>query len=163
DGWLTAVRDPEFAAKLERLQARRAEAAGRPLVLALGSSRMAFGLDAASLSGDGDGQGALVFNFALLGGGPLLNLVVLQRLLAADRLQAGMRAQWPPGAPPAGVRTADNGFDGHGWFACYARPSAAQRQLWLTRAHMRCAGACPDPHLAREPAAALEALLILCR
>src|SRR5262245_8761291 len=41
DCWLGAVRDPEFAGKLERLQARLAEAPGRPLVLMLGSSRTA--------------------------------------------------------------------------------------------------------------------------
>src|SRR5438132_46156 len=37
--WLPAARDPEYAAKVERLRARRAEAPGRPLVLVLGSSR----------------------------------------------------------------------------------------------------------------------------
>src|SRR5262245_2698640 len=33
--WLADVRDPEFAAKVARLQARRAEAPDRPLVLML--------------------------------------------------------------------------------------------------------------------------------
>jgi hypothetical protein len=80
DGWLEGVRDPEYAAKLQRLQARMRESPGRPLVLALGSSRTAFGLDARGLSERPGGQ-ALVFNFAQMGGGPLLHQVVLRRLL----------------------------------------------------------------------------------
>jgi hypothetical protein len=82
DGWLTDVRDPEFAGKLACLRACRAEAPGQPLVVALGSSRTAFGLVARMLSAD-PGTGGLVFNFGLMGGGPVLELVTLRRLLNA--------------------------------------------------------------------------------
>src|SRR3954470_25044113 len=67
---LPGVRDPEFEGRLERLKARRAEAPGRPLVLVLGSSRTAFGLDARRLSAAERPHGPLVFNFGILGGGP---------------------------------------------------------------------------------------------
>jgi hypothetical protein len=76
---LAPVRDPEVESKLARLCVRRAEAPGRPLVVVLGSSRTAYGLDAASLSRD---SGALVFNFGIMGSGPLMHLVNLRRLLA---------------------------------------------------------------------------------
>ena len=44
EGWLDGVRDPEFSAKLKRLQARRAQAPDAPLIVALGSSRTKLGL-----------------------------------------------------------------------------------------------------------------------
>jgi hypothetical protein len=80
--WLAAVRDPEFAAKLDRLQARRAGAPGRPLVLMLGSSRTKLALQAGRLGTAAEGPPALVFNFGLSGSGPMLELVCLRRLLA---------------------------------------------------------------------------------
>jgi hypothetical protein len=82
DGWLGAVRDPEFASKLERLKARLAEAPGRPLVLMLGSSRTAYGADARTLSASAGESAPLVFNFGLMGGGPLLQTIAFRRLLA---------------------------------------------------------------------------------
>lgn len=83
DGYLPQVRDPEYTIKLTRLRVRRAEAPDRPLVLILGSSRTAFGLDARRLSASADGASALVFNFGQMGAGPLLNLTILRRLLDA--------------------------------------------------------------------------------
>jgi hypothetical protein len=78
--YLAPLRDPEVESKLRRLCARRAEAPGRPLVVILGSSRTAYGLDAARLSRD---SGATVFNFGIMGSGPLMDLVTLRRLLDA--------------------------------------------------------------------------------
>lgn len=80
--WL-AVRDPEFVLLRDRLAARRAEAPGRPLVLALGSSRTEMALRAGRLNGAGAGS-PLVFNFAIPGGGPMMQQVALRRLLAED-------------------------------------------------------------------------------
>jgi hypothetical protein len=81
DCWLDAVRDPEFAYKLQRLQALRAEAPDRPLVLVLGTSRTNLGLHADLLSkSDRD---PLVFNFGIAGAGPLTQAVTLRRLLDA--------------------------------------------------------------------------------
>ncbi len=75
---LAPCRDPEVEAKLSRLCARREEEPGRPLVVVLGSSRTAYGLDAASLSRNAH---ALVFNFGIMGSAPLMHLVNLRRLL----------------------------------------------------------------------------------
>ncbi len=77
--------DPTWEFRLARLHDRIAEAPGRPLVLALGSSRVANGFSPANL---GDG-GPVVFNFATLGGGPVRQLLSLRRLLAH-----GIRPDW---------------------------------------------------------------------
>ncbi|MCI0456413.1 MAG: hypothetical protein L0Z62_05475 [Gemmataceae bacterium] len=82
EGWLPQVCDPEHAGKLERLRASRAAAPDRPLVLILGSSRAAFGFEAQYLSAPSPGAHPFAFNFALMGSGPLLELVTLRRLLA---------------------------------------------------------------------------------
>src|SRR5262245_42128245 len=73
-----AVRDPEFGTRERLLRDRLAEAAGRPLVLALGSSRTLMGLDARRLSeapADGGGRAPLVFTFGVGGSGPLMQAV----------------------------------------------------------------------------------------
>ncbi len=77
---LPAVRDPEFDAKRARLQRQRSSHPGRPLVVVLGSSRTAHGLDAGRLSSPEKG-GPVVFNMALAGSGALLQSVSLRRLL----------------------------------------------------------------------------------
>jgi hypothetical protein len=70
-------RDPDYALKEQRLRALLPCPAGRPLVVALGSSRTLLGLAAGRI------RPALVFNFGLTGAGPLLERLVLTRLLAA--------------------------------------------------------------------------------
>ena len=82
DCWPSRVRDPEYATKLQHLKALLAKDPQRPLVIMLGSSRTAFGLAGASLSASGSEPGPTVFNFGLLGGGPLLETVAFRRLLA---------------------------------------------------------------------------------
>jgi hypothetical protein len=77
------ARDPEFAAKFERLQARLQEHPGQPLILMLGSSRTLLMLDAGSLHVNWDGTPAQVFNFGIKGSGPLLEFLCLERLLKA--------------------------------------------------------------------------------
>src|SRR5207248_1044291 len=78
--WLPQARDPDYAAKVERLRARRAEAPDRPLVLVLGSSRVQLGLRGGPVYADG--RTALVFNFGLSGAGPYLEALCLRRLFA---------------------------------------------------------------------------------
>lgn len=97
--------DPEYTVRLRDLRQRMAEAPGRPLALLLGSSRMAFGLQPESATQ----QAALgvrtpvLFNFALLGAGPVRERLVLHRLL-----ESGIRPQWvfievwPPFFPQTG-------------------------------------------------------------
>jgi hypothetical protein len=80
--WWPQVRDPDYAAREQRLRACRNEAPGRPLVVMLGSSRTQLGLQAARLSKAADLPPAVVFNFGMAGSGPVLELVCLRRLLA---------------------------------------------------------------------------------
>lgn len=81
DQWGQPIRDPEYDFLFRQLTARRAEAPGRPVVLALGSSRTQMGLRAGRLSETPEGP--LVFNFAIPGSGPMMQQVVLRRLLDA--------------------------------------------------------------------------------
>ena len=85
------LRDPEFSSVLTGLRSRLAEAPGRPLVLVLGSSRPANSLRPAILTralADTE-PSPVVFNAALLWGGPLHELLVFRRLLAD-----GVRPDW---------------------------------------------------------------------
>jgi len=75
------TRDPEYTAKERRLLERLREEPGRPLVLVMGSSRTAQGVDAEGLNDRSDGP--LVFNFGIPGSGPMMELTCLQRLLSA--------------------------------------------------------------------------------
>src|SRR5262245_54137780 len=81
DRYWRGVRDPEFAVATGLLAARQAEAPGRPLVLALGSSRTEMGLCASLLSAGPADSTPLVFNFGIAGGGPMMEQVCLRRLL----------------------------------------------------------------------------------
>jgi hypothetical protein len=76
----TDFRDPIFTRKRKLLAARHADAPGRPLLLALGSSRLLMGLDTGGVT-RADGR-LLAFNFGDLGAGPMLEQIYLRRLLA---------------------------------------------------------------------------------
>jgi hypothetical protein len=76
------ARDPEFAIKITHLRAQLERAPGQPLVVMLGSSRSALGFRAGDVHETRDGRHVLAYNFALLGGGPFLELLSLRRLLA---------------------------------------------------------------------------------
>ncbi len=82
DRWWTAVRDPEYALLRAGLAGLREAAPGRPLVVALGSSRTEQALRAIQLSQPADGVTPLVYNFGIPGGGPLMQQIALRRLLA---------------------------------------------------------------------------------
>src|SRR5262245_28282782 len=97
--WATPeVRDPEFFRKLARLRARKHERPGAPVVLALGSSRVYTGLRSEVLDDASQSpQGPLLFNGGILGAGPLLQLLTLDRLLrAGERPDAVVMEFWPP-------------------------------------------------------------------
>jgi hypothetical protein len=81
--WWPRLRDPEFTLVADLLAARRAETPGRPLVLALGSSRTSLGVRGSLLSSGGDATAPLVFNFGIPGSGPMMQEVCLRRLLDA--------------------------------------------------------------------------------
>jgi hypothetical protein len=82
--------DPTYQFRLARLRARLAETPGRPLVLVIGSSRVANGFSPSAIDPAGfTGPPPVVFNFATLGAGPVRELLTLRRLLAE-----GIRPDW---------------------------------------------------------------------
>lgn len=83
--------DPEVSLRLRRLPVRLAEMPDRPLALALGSSRFVLGLRPASVmeqTSPKDRQ-AILFNFSMLGVGPVGERLMLHRLL-----HKGIRPKW---------------------------------------------------------------------
>jgi hypothetical protein len=84
DQWAPELRDPEFGQKLARLRALCADFPDRPLLLVLGSSRSDYGVcpDALQHPLASERQNAAVFNFAVMGGGPVTELVLFHELLA---------------------------------------------------------------------------------
>jgi hypothetical protein len=83
ENWQPGLRDPEWAAKLARLQALRGPD-GKALVLMVGSSRTLFGFQPALLDGKKapDHRTVAAFNFGLAGAGPLREWLCLRHLLA---------------------------------------------------------------------------------
>jgi hypothetical protein len=94
------LRDPEYYDRLARVEARRAERPGRPVMVALGSSRVAMGFRPAVLA-DRPGE-AVAVNFGLTGGGPLAAGLTLDRLVRdGARPDAVVVEYWPPYFTPA--------------------------------------------------------------
>ncbi len=88
------IRDPEYGRRLTRAKARQAENTGRPFVVMLGSSRTAMGLRPAIANAD---TGPVVFNFAQVGSGPMMQLMTLRRMLHDGvRPDAVVLEYWPP-------------------------------------------------------------------
>jgi hypothetical protein len=81
------LRDPEYGRKLAYLQVQRHQAPERPLLVFLGSSRTAYGIEAnAALA---DREPPLAYNFGILAGGPVYEMLYFRRLLAE-----GIRPDW---------------------------------------------------------------------
>ena len=80
DRYWPALRHPEYGRKLALLTTEAAARPREPLLLALGTSRTAFGFCPAS---DKSPTAAWQFNFGLTGIGPVQQLLCLHRLLAA--------------------------------------------------------------------------------
>jgi hypothetical protein len=93
EGPLAEIRNPIQTARERQLAARVAEAPGRPLVLAMGSSQTLWGLRARELS---DG-GPLVFNFGIPAYGPVHQYAALAGLLAKGFEPAGIIVEVMPG------------------------------------------------------------------
>jgi Protein of unknown function (DUF1574) len=94
-GGAPEIRDPDFEFKLRRLHHCLATSdSQRPLVLLMGSSRVAMGYRPELLD---QSSGPLYFNYGLCFGGPILNLISLNRLLAEGiRPRAVYLEVWPP-------------------------------------------------------------------
>lgn len=96
-----ALRDPEYGRRVTRLKARTAEHPGRPVVLAVGSSRISMGVRPAAwedVRPDQPGRpDPLLFNMALVGSGPIMELMCLRRVYADGfRPAAVVLEYWPP-------------------------------------------------------------------
>jgi hypothetical protein len=98
--WWVKLRDPEFAARLQHLRRLREDHPEQALILALGSSRVVYGLDPAAMSDQLTWQyrECQVFNFARLGAGPRTSLRTILRVLASGiRPDLIILEYWPPG------------------------------------------------------------------
>lgn len=94
-----ALGDPEFGRKLDGLRTKVAADPDRPLVVMLGSSRVATGFrpDALPLLTTADGRTVAAFNYAQVGTGPQVAHLVLGRMLAAGvRPERVLVEFWPP-------------------------------------------------------------------
>jgi hypothetical protein len=95
------VRDPEYGRRASHLRARLAENPGRPLVLVVGSSRTAMGVCPAAWEearpADPARPDPLIFNAAVLGAGPVMELMALRRAYADGFRPAVVLIEyWPP-------------------------------------------------------------------
>jgi hypothetical protein len=83
--------DPEVSLRLDKLPQRLKEAPGRPLALALGSSRIVLGFRPESVIEQtaSDDPKFVLFNFSMLGVGPVGERMVLHRLV-----RKGIRPKW---------------------------------------------------------------------
>jgi hypothetical protein len=87
------LREPQYGRKLALLKSQLSQVTGRPLVLLLGTSRTAYGVEPDAL-GSADSADPhspdqpFVFNFAIVGGGPIFELLHFRRVL-----EAGIRPQ----------------------------------------------------------------------
>jgi hypothetical protein len=95
------LRDPEYGRRLKQLKARLAEHPGRPLVVAVGSSRMSMGVRPGAWENvrpaNAGRPDPLLFNVSLVGSGPVMELMALRRLYADGiRPAAVVLEYWPP-------------------------------------------------------------------
>ena len=91
------LRDPEYGLRLQSLRERQREDPHRPLTVILGSSRTAQGLRPDVYEQAATDESPLLFNLSQSGGGPLLQLLTLRRLLADGvRPAAAVVEFWPP-------------------------------------------------------------------
>ena len=113
--------DPEYGKRLGLLIERRREQPGRPFVVALGSSRVAIGLHPASLPA-ASSCGPALFNMALVGSGPVMELICFRRLLADGvRPDAVLIEYWPAFLHEAGSYHEAARFDVHRLRPCDER------------------------------------------
>ena len=95
------VRDPEYGRRASSLRDRLAENPDRPLVLVVGSSRTAMGVCPAaweeSRPADPAHPDPLIFYSAILGAGPVMELMALRRVYADGFRPAVVLIEyWPP-------------------------------------------------------------------
>jgi hypothetical protein len=93
------LRDPEYGRRAESLRQRIREHPTRPLVLMLGNSRSAMGVkpEAWEAIRSGTPRDPMLFNMALVGSGPIMELMALRRVYADGFRPAVVLIEyWPP-------------------------------------------------------------------
>jgi hypothetical protein len=97
DGPLACVRDPEYAVRRDRLLAMQAKHPGKPIVLAIGSSRMVEGFRPSVLHDSETQHDVVYLNGGLVGSGSMLELLSYRRL-KRDGLKPSqvLIEYWPP-------------------------------------------------------------------
>jgi hypothetical protein len=90
------LRDPEFGNRLARLEQQLADAPDAPLLMVLGSSRAANGVQPAAIGPLTAGPRPLVFNFAMTGYGPIQELQLFERLSRRGVLPAWLLIEVHP-------------------------------------------------------------------
>ena len=91
-------RDPEYGHRLRRLRQARRDHPGRPLVVAVGSSRTQMGVSPADMGFPDEPGSPLVFNFGQAGAGPVHQLLTARRLLADGVKPDYLLVEFFPGA-----------------------------------------------------------------
>ena len=91
------IRDPEYGRRVRHYQERAAENPGRSMVMVVGSSRAAMGVRPGAWEEVRGQSQPLLFNMSLLGGGPIMELMVARRA-SADGLRPSvvLFEYWPP-------------------------------------------------------------------
>jgi hypothetical protein len=85
-----SLRDPEFFRKVPLYRARAAERPDAPMLLVLGSSRVYLGLRPAEIVDTASSGGPMPFNGGIVGAGPLLQRLMIDRWLRAGVRPAGI-------------------------------------------------------------------------
>ena len=93
----TKYRDPEFGKRFARLRERIEQYPDHPLIVVLGSSRVSMGVrPGVTVNGLSPGEPIMV-NMSLAGSGPIMERLVLQRILAAGiKPDLILIEYWPP-------------------------------------------------------------------
>jgi hypothetical protein len=146
ESWLPELRDPYYVDKAARLRRRLATSHPRPLtVVMLGSSRTTFALKGGDVEprlGEEVQAPVALYNFGLIGAGPLTELMTLRRLLAdgirPDLLLVEIHPCLLSGDVPWEVRRLTAGQVYRRELSFLARYGAPRRQLrrdwWLAEA-----------------------------
>jgi hypothetical protein len=142
------LRDPEYARRVRDLRQRIAENPGRPVVLVVGSSRAAMGVrpgewEAVRPAAPGTPD-PLIFNMSLLGGGPIMELMVLRRVYADGlRPDVALLEYWPPYLHSEGMWAEPDRIAPDRLYPAdrqivrdyFPDPEKTERQLWRYRWH----------------------------
>jgi hypothetical protein len=91
------IRDPEYGRRIHHYREQVAENPGRPMVLLLGSSRAAMGVCPSAWEDVRPAGSPMIFNLSVLGGGPIMELLVARRAFADGvRPSVVLIEYWPP-------------------------------------------------------------------